>query len=148
VEVTNILSVQEVLTGLAARLAAENIEENGNAELVEEAYRRLARFRKADISEPFPEERRLFHDALIHASGNPELQRVMPRTHVHLLRMQFQPYLTETDRDRQFADYEAVATAVLAKEPRKAEQAMRRHLRHTRASWTKLPDEAFPAHDD
>lgn len=146
-EVADIMEVQEVLTGLAARLAARRIHDGDNARLVREAYANLAPYRDADLGAVFHEQRRHFHDALILVAGNPELQRVMPRTHVQLLRLQFQQYLTALDRARQFDDYDAIAVAVLAGDPRKAETAMRRHIRHTLASWRRLPEAAFAASD-
>lgn len=144
-ELADILAVQEVLTGLAARLAAQRIGAGENAKLVRESYAQLAPYRDAGLGVVFHEQRRRFHDAIIETAGNPELDRIMPRIHVQLLRLQFQKYLTETDRARQFDDYDAIAMAVLAGERRKAETAMRRHLRHTLASWSKLPEEAFAA---
>jgi DNA-binding GntR family transcriptional regulator len=145
-EVRDTVVVLEVLTGLMARLAAKSIGEGRNAEQLREAHRRLQTFRDNGGSAGFLDERRRFYDTLIAIAGNYQLARTMPLMQIHLLRMQFQSYITPSDREQQFEDYQAITEAVLAGNANRAERVTRLHLRRACETLTRLPDEAFPAH--
>jgi len=143
-EVRDTLVVLEVLTGLIARLAAAHVGEGPGAQKVRQAKTRLLAFRDDGGSAAFLDERRHFYDTLIEIGGNKQLMRIMPLMQIHLLRMQFQSYITPRDRERQFEEYEAITAAVLSGDPKRAERAARLHLRRTRLSLMRLPDDAFP----
>jgi DNA-binding GntR family transcriptional regulator len=144
-EVGDTLVVLEVLTGLMARLATEAIGQSDNAERLREAHRRLKTFRDSGGSGGFLDERRRYYDTLIDIGGNYQLARIMPLMQIHLLRMQFQSYITPRDREKQFEEYEAITEAVLSGDVNRAERATKWHLRRTRETLMQLPDEAFPA---
>ncbi len=142
-EVHDILVIQEHLTGLAARLAAEQIERDGNRARFVEALERLLSFRNRSDSAAFLDERAQFYENLVSIGGNRELSRFVPVMQIHLLRMQFQQHLTESDRERQFQEYETLAEHILASKPQKAERAMQQHIRRTRLSIERLSDDVF-----
>lgn len=142
-EVRDSLMVLETLTGLMARLAARRIGEGKNGELLRAAYKRLLAFRDTGGSAAFLDERRHFYDALIAIGKNRQLARLMPLMQIHLLRMQFQSYVSPRDRQRQFEEYEAITSAVLAGDATRAERVTKLHIRRTRISLMRLPDDAF-----
>lgn len=142
-EVHNILEIQESLTGLAARLAAKHIDEADNRARFSEAYKRLMSFRERSDSMAFLDERARFYQTLVAIGGNRELSRFVPVMQIHLLRMQFQQHLSARDHKRQFQEYETLAEHVLAGSQRKAETVMQLHIRRTRLSIERLPDEVF-----
>jgi DNA-binding GntR family transcriptional regulator len=142
-EVHDMLVVQEMLTGLAARLAAAVINEGRNREEFREAYQRLLGFRDRADGIAFLEERSRFYGTMIRIGGNRELRRMMPALQLHLLRMQFHRHLTPKDRARQFEEYDALVKAILDNLPNEAERLTRQHIRRTRLSIERLPDEAF-----
>ncbi len=142
-EVHHMLLVQEMLTGLAARLAASVIGQGNNRAEFDEAYQRLLVFRDHAESIPFLEERSRFYNTMIRIGGNLELGRMMPAMQIHLLRMQFHQHLTPKDRARQFKEYDALVAAILEGNQNEAEKLMRLHIRRTRLSIERLPDEAF-----
>jgi DNA-binding GntR family transcriptional regulator len=142
-EVHDMLLVQEMLTGLAARLAAAVIGERHNRQEFKDAYQRLLAFRDHADSIAFLEERSRFYGTMIRIGGNRELSRMMPAMQIHLLRMQFHQHLTPKDRARQFEEYAALVAAILAGNQNEAEKLMRQHIRRTRLSIERLPDEAF-----
>ncbi len=142
-EVRDILTVQEQLTGLAARLAAERIGEGGNRARFADGMARLARFRERRDPVAFLDERVRFYETLVAIGGNRELARFVPLAQVQLLRMQFQQYLSEDDRERQFREYEALSAHILAADPARAEKAMQQHIRRTLLRIERLPDELF-----
>jgi DNA-binding GntR family transcriptional regulator len=142
-EVRDTLMVLEVLTGLVARLAAQHIGEDRNRVRFEAEYRRLMAFREQGDSISFLDQRRAYYDALIAIGGNRELERLMPLMQIHLLRLQFQSYVTPRQREKQFQEYEAISQAVLSSNQRLSERLMQLHIRRTRLVLTRLPEEAF-----
>lgn len=142
-EVHEILVIQEYLTGLAARLAAERIDQGDRRARFMAACERLLSFHERIDTMAFHDERARFYQTLVAIGGNRELSRFVPVMQIHLLRMQFQQYLSAPDRQRQFDEYEKLAECILAGNPRKAETAMQQHIRRTRLSIEGLPDEVF-----
>lgn len=142
-EVRDTLTVLEPLTGLMAQLAAKYIDKAGNREQFEAQYRRLMEFEEQGDSIAFLDQRRDFYDTLIKIGGNGELLRLMPLMQIHLLRLQFQSYVTREQREKQFLEYEAISQAVLDGNQRLAERLMKLHIRRTRIVLDRLPEEAY-----
>ena len=143
-EADETLVVLEVLTGLMARLAAEAASRGGHGERIRQAYERLKIYKdrqRADIDNI--DRRRHFYDTLAELGGNPQLARILPTMQIHLLRLQVQPYTTAAGLSEQLRDYAEITEAVLAGNARRAERAMRKHIRRARARYLRLPDEAF-----
>lgn len=142
-EVSDLLKVVEVVTGLVARLATEKLRTGPLRDAFIMVSDELMAFERLGDSQAFIDKRRDFHHILIEASGNVELQRIMPLMQIHLLRLQFQTRLTPTDRRRQFSEYRAIRDTVLAGNALRAERVMRIHIRRTRLSISRLPLDAF-----
>lgn len=142
-EVSDLLKVVEVVTGLVARLATERLRSGSMRDAFIMVSDELMNFERLGDSQAFIDKRRDFHHILIEASGNVELQRIMPLMQIHLLRLQFQTRLTPTDRRRQFQEYRAIRDTVLSGNALKAERVMRIHIRRTRLSIARLPLDAF-----
>jgi len=146
-EVADLLKVIEVVTGLVARLATKSISTGHLREAFIKVSDELMEFEKLGDSLAFMEKRREFYDVLIAASDNIELQRIMPLMQIHLMRLQFQTRLTASDRRKQFMEYRAMARTVLAGDAALAERLTRIHIRRTRLSISRLPDDAFSLGD-
>jgi DNA-binding GntR family transcriptional regulator len=144
VEVRDSLIVLEALVGLMASLAAKQIKEDDNAARMRDAYKRLFAFKNDGGAAAFLDERRSFYDTIVQVGGNQELMRILPLMQIHLLRMQFQSYITPRDREQQFKEYQAIAEMILSGDAKRAERTAALHIRRTRLSLMKLPDEAFP----
>ncbi|HXT09445.1 MAG TPA: GntR family transcriptional regulator [Roseiarcus sp.] len=145
VEVHDSLMVLEVLVGLMAKVAAKRIGEGDNAAKMREAFRRLLAFKNDGGTAAFLDERRSFYDTILQIGGNRELQRMLPLMQIHLLRMQFQGYITPRDREKQFAEYQAITETILSGDGVRSEKIASLHIRRTRLSLMRLPVEAFPA---
>jgi DNA-binding GntR family transcriptional regulator len=145
VEVRDSLIVLESLVGLMANLAARRIGEDDNASSMRAAHQRLLAFRDDGGTAAFLDVRRSFYDAILQIGGNVELKRMLPLMQIHLLRMQFQAYITPRDREKQFKEYAAITEAILSGNAAKSETFGRQHIRRTRLSLMRLPDDAFPA---
>jgi DNA-binding FadR family transcriptional regulator len=74
--------------------------------------------------------------------GNGELQRLMPRTNVDLLRVQFRAHWATQD-DARVESYRAIYGAICEGAPRRAETAAKAHIRKIGEIVDALPDAAF-----
>jgi DNA-binding GntR family transcriptional regulator len=144
VEVRDSLVVLEALVGVMADLAARRISENDNAVRLRECFKRLLTFKDDGGTAAFLDARRYFYDTIMQIGGNHELMRILPLMQIHLLRMQFQAYITPRDREKQFKEYTAIADTILAGNGARARRAASSHIRRTRLSLMRLPDDAFP----
>jgi DNA-binding GntR family transcriptional regulator len=144
-EVRDSLMVLEALVALMANLAARRIGGDDNATRMREAHERLLAFREDGGTAAFLDERRRFYDTIIQIGGNLELKRMLPLMQIHLLRMQFQAYITPRDREKQFKEYETITETILRGDAMRAQKVAGLHIRRTRLSLMRLPDEAFPA---
>lgn len=142
-EVTDILTIQETLTGLAARLAAEQIGRSDNRARFEAAFDRLIGFRDRGDAQPNLDERVRFYDTLVEIGDNRELTRFVPIPQTNLLRTQLSQHIEAKDRERQFKEYEGIAKYILAGNGASAESLMQRHIRNTRLAIERLDDHVF-----
>jgi DNA-binding GntR family transcriptional regulator len=143
-EVRDSLMVLEALVGLMANLAARRIGDDDNAARMREAHARLLAFKDDGGTAAFLDERRKFYDTIIQIGGNLELKRMLPLMQIHLLRMQFQAYITPRGREKQFKEYAAITETILKGDSLRAQKVAALHIRRTRLSLMRLPDEAFP----
>lgn len=129
-EMQDILAVLETMIGMAARLAAQRIDEGDNRPRFLETFEALLAYRSRPDSFELLRARNRFYRALATIGGNRELQRLLGRMHVHLLRVQLRA-LHEGLVTERFDDYGRIGEAVLAGNARRAELAARRHVRAT-----------------
>ena len=128
-----------------ADLAARRIGENDNAARMRDSFKRLLAYREDGGTAAFLDARRYFYDTIMRIGGNHELIRILPLMQIHLLRMQFQAYITPRDREKQFKEYAAITETILSGNGARARAAASSHIRRTRLSLMRLPDEAFPS---
>ena len=141
-ETRDLVALLEVLNGFAARLAAERVEEGANRKLIAEAYASLADPEVQRDFLRFARARNTFYKTMVAMGANHELARLMPRTNVDLIRVQFRAYTT-VDDDLRMEDYRAIYEAINEGAGRKAETAARNHIRRLGDAIDKLPDAAF-----
>lgn len=127
-DAASLLGVLEVLSGLAARLAASNIQMPGNAKRFEAAASNLVKPRKPETLDHILDERANYYKVMFDIADSSELNRVLPAARAHLFRAQFYHSLTASDLRAMIAEYKAVSEAILAGDPVKAEARMRRHI--------------------
>jgi DNA-binding GntR family transcriptional regulator len=122
-EALDALRVMELCIGLAARQAAERIGAGDARARVTKAWEALQRFRDLPDSYDLVAARNRFYRTITEASGNQELRRIVPSIHVHLIRRDY-----PLSAPARFADYAAMAEAILAGDGAAAEKATRRHI--------------------
>ena len=138
----DVARVMEVMIGLAAQLAAERCDDEGEA-LLRGRYTRLAAFKDGPDFIGFIRARNSFYRALVRIGQSQELARLLPSMHVHLVRIQFRQYYTPAEEAR-FEDYREMTEAVVARDSVRAERAGRAHIRRIFNEIDNLPDGAFP----
>ena len=127
----NLLSLLEVLTGLAARLAANNIDRGQNRKLFIAAAKPLIDARSTNELDRILDERARYYQTMLDIADNSELRRAMPMPRAHLFRTQFYGFLSKADLRAMVNEYRSITTAILAGSGAKAELYARRHLQRT-----------------
>ncbi len=142
-EAKNLISVLEVLCGLAARLAAQRIDEPGARKRFKAASELLTNTPLSPTSESFLTNRSEYYAVLLDLAGNPELDRLMPIPQIHLFRSQFQSYLSLKDLQDMRKEYVEISAAVLQAKATVAEARMKRHIHQTLDRLASIGEEAF-----
>ncbi len=137
-EARDILLIVELMVGLAARLAAANIQKPGHRRQFNESYRQLLTFANERESYEMIRARDRFYRTMTRIGGNAELARLLPNTQVHLVRTHLRMPV-----ELRFEDYRRIGQAILEGDEQAAEAAARRHVRRSMAKLDELPDETF-----
>jgi DNA-binding GntR family transcriptional regulator len=137
-EMLDILAVLEMMIGMAARLAAQRIGQGANRARFAESFESLLGFRSRADSMDLVRARNRFYRTLAAVGGNKELEVLLSRMHVHLLRVQLRA-LHESLVVERFDDYSRIGDAVLVGDARRAELAARRHVRAMMDILDKVP---------
>jgi DNA-binding GntR family transcriptional regulator len=137
-EARNVLLILELMVGLAARQAAENIGLAGRRAAFREAYDSLLKLERAEDSYDQVRARNRFYRTITRIGGNAELERLLPSIQVHLVRAHL-----KLPRSQRFTDYRQMADAILSGKAADAEAAGRAHIAHIAAVLDMLPDSAF-----
>ncbi len=127
-DAAELLSVLEVLIGLGARLAAQNVDEGDNRRRFSDALKQLLRKRPTHDLTSLMDDRARFYQVIFSMAHNKELQRALPNARAHLFRSQFFDRLTPADVTSMMVEYAAVGEAILSGDASRAEQRMRRHI--------------------
>ena len=140
-EVRDSLMVLESLVGLMANLAARHIGEDDNAARMREAYRAAFwRSRTTAARRRFSTSGAVSTTRSFRLAAIIELKRMLPLMQIHLLRMQFQAYITPRDREKQFKEYATITETILSGDsPQGAESG-----RLARPAYAPQPDAACP----
>jgi len=107
----DLLALLEVLTGLAARLAAEKINLGHNRALFTAAAKPLIQARPANELGLILDERARFYQTMLDIAHNEELRRAMPTWRAHLFRTQFHGLLTKADLKAMVTEYRQITQA-------------------------------------
>jgi DNA-binding GntR family transcriptional regulator len=144
-EVGQLYDISEVLEGLAAREAAQNIDGPGNVELLMSCTERQSEAVAASAYEQI-DEAASFHTAILRIADNPRLTELC--TNLHILTFSFQlrhAQLAGTHpmSGHSLTEHREIADAIRSGDPAHAEEVMRRHLRNGKLRVMALPDNAF-----
>lgn len=130
-DVQELLQVLEMLSALAARLAADNIGRGNNRQRFEAAAKPLTSIDISDGLDRVLSQRARYYQVMFDIAGNKELDRAMPLPRIHLFRTQFYALLSTSDVRAMINEYRGITDAILAGDSAKAESRMRRHIQKT-----------------
>lgn len=131
-EALGIFAIREMLEGLAARLAAENINLPGNLKRLERALKlTIQRQNSPNLSE-YSDANDIFHDTIIEIAGNSQLNSLIEQLRIPLYHLQFRHLLAGMTR-ASVKQHKEIVAAISSGNPDKAEKSMRKHLRSSAA---------------
>ena len=126
-EAVEILQARAVLEGLAARQAAERIDDAGSARLRTCLTRQRELLERGDLLGASDVNAEL-HAALLEISGHGTAIRLIGALSAQTVRYQYRTILIPGRPTASVAEHKAIVDAVVAGRPREAELAMRKHL--------------------
>ncbi|MFM7346704.1 MAG: GntR family transcriptional regulator [Tagaea sp.] len=138
-DVVALYDVREVVEGLAARLAASK----GLGKAIAAAHDSARRAGEKGDAAGYARANAAFHQAILAAAGHPLLPDLVERLRLPVLRVQFRALLGVETIARSQADHARIVAALRARDPAKAEAAMRAHIRRSANVVAELPDSVF-----
>jgi DNA-binding GntR family transcriptional regulator len=142
-QVQDLFVVRKNLEGLAARLAAEHINDGSNRRNFEDVWEQV-RPKGSELPwSEFIRQNRLYHHTIVSIGGNDPLSGLIATLQLPVVMLQIgramQPQHTRVSHE----DHVLVAEAILAADADAAELAMRQHLQRSHDWIVTLPDSAF-----
>ncbi len=127
-DIEEIFAVRQSLEGLAARLAAENINAGDYRKRLE-AIVDVMRKRTNDVNPNiYMSSNEKFHDLVLEISNNQYLNDLVTQLRTPIFRYQFHKFVNVDAQKESMAGHEAIATAILEGNGPKAEKAMKKHI--------------------
>ncbi len=141
-QVVELNQIREVLEGFAAAQAARCSDARGRAALAQ--VEKFWSPKPAAHLISYGEYNRQFHSLILELGGNRELPAFIDRTRLAIFRLQFSTILHASAHiERSHADHIRISAAILKRDERGAELAMREHVRNTAESILAAPDDYF-----
>lgn len=144
-EAMELFAVRTELEALAARLAAGRMDDPDARCAFQGAIAPIQKSEARRSADDYIEENRVFHDAVIAASGNSQLIAISRRFQLPLILSQVRTALPPEAIADSLSEHRAVAKAILAGKPDKAADRMRRHLERAARLLETVPASCFAA---
>jgi DNA-binding GntR family transcriptional regulator len=140
-ETVGLLQVREVIEGLAASLTAmrHTVADGGRLRRVHEQARQA--LRKGDVAR-YLEGNEALHSMIVKISGNPVIHEQLSLAKLSFFRLQTRLF-TASDLARSDEEHENIVSAICARQAKKAETAMRQHVRSSLNVILGAPDQFF-----
>jgi DNA-binding GntR family transcriptional regulator len=144
-DVENLYQVREVLEGQAAALAARHLREGEGADLLRAALVDMDSWRGRSDADAYAymDANAAFHGLVISLADNQVLADLMAQLRTNAFRLQLVNVMRTEAREASIDEHDEVAHAILAGDPRKAETAMRRHVRHSYDAVMRVAEDLF-----
>ena len=145
-DVAELFELRAVVEGLAASLAATNINHPGHrdgmAKLLQEVQTLKRESAKKALS-AYPEHNAKFHNQIMGFSLNKYVIRVGADYHVPALRPQYFGFMDEQHLQKSLLEHEEIIYTILDGESARAEEIMRAHVKHAARQIHRLSDTLF-----
>ena len=140
-EMVRIFELREVLEGLAARRASHRISD-GQARKLQTFFKDFKTSDRWEDVERYGEEDRRFHQFLVEIGGDEILSNILETYNIitSSYLVGFRGGLVRPPRET-LSEHRALINAIARKDPEKAEQAARTHLRRSREKLSKEIEE-------
>lgn len=142
-QVDDLFAVRKNLEGLAARLAAQCIDEGENRALFARVWEEVRPKGQQLPWSTFIGQNRLYHHTIVLIGGNETLTSLIETLQLPVVMLQIGRAMQPEHAAVSHLDHVSVAQAILAGDPDAAEEAMRRHLQRSHDWIVTLPDSAF-----
>ncbi|NOX51890.1 MAG: GntR family transcriptional regulator [Gammaproteobacteria bacterium] len=140
-EALDVYNIREMLEGLAARLAAQHINQADNLKRLTTAKNSTTKLEHSLDITAYMLANEVFHDTIVVLSGNPQLGDLIAQLRLPLFRIQFQQVLAGAGSTSQSVqDHQDIFDAIKCGDSARAERAMRRHIRHSADAVKRLLD--------
>lgn len=143
VEVKQAYDMREMLEGLAARLVAASLLSKQDRATLEETQRDLDEAAESFSIERFIRANDRYHEFIIGHADNAFLGAFLERLRIPIFRLQFHVFYTPEIMRKSNADHQVITAAILSGDGKKAEAAMRAHVRNGFATVARLNDSYF-----
>jgi DNA-binding GntR family transcriptional regulator len=142
-EVKDIYLLREHLEGLAARLAAKNIDRPGNRKKLAAVIKDFKNpTRKTNVSD-YLKHNENFHALIMELCGSEAMPHLVEMLVVPTFRLQFAQHVRKDTTEGALEEHERIVEAILSGNKERAEREMRRHLGKAGKMIQELPDLAF-----
>lgn len=142
-DVAEIFEIREALEGLAARLAAQNIDEGDRRARLLKVMEGMEAAASAGDVPDYMNENHNFHRVIVEISGNQNLANSMARLRTPLFRLQFLDGWKSKVMERSNKEHQIIAKAILDGDAKKAARSMQAHVRQSGRAAQNLPDNVF-----
>ena len=142
-EVAGLFEAREALEALAARRAAERIDDGDNRAIAQRVRSELATSRDRTSVDDYVRENQHFHDTILQLAGNSHLPRLLAQLEFPSFRASFFRVFDEEERAASLAEHGAIISAIIDGEPRRAEDAVRKHVRRAAQLAQRLPESLY-----
>ncbi len=144
-ETAELFEIRTALEMLAAQLAARNIASPDVRRKFETAILPIWNDSPRNVPLAYLDENKLFHQAVVDASGNDQLAAVGRQLQLPLIMFQLSGALTPDILAKSNTEHRAVAKAILAGDGALAAEIMRKHLDRASRFAEQLPSQVFRA---
>lgn len=142
-EVMELFQVRESLEGLAAGLAAKNIDQGQNRKAFNAIWKQVKPTKKLSQWNVFMENNHLFHKTIVDISNNSQLNDLVEKLRLVVVMLQVGKSIQTNQMEKSHRDHVAIAKAILDGDFIAAETAMRNHVASSHAWILTLPDSVF-----
>ena len=142
-ETAELFEIRTALEMLAAQLAARNISSAAVRKKFEKTIVPIWNDSPRNVPLAYLDENKLFHQAVVDASGNDQLAAVGRQLQLPLIMFQLSGALTPDILAKSNAEHRAVAKAILAGNGTLAAKIMRKHLDRASRFAEQLPSHVF-----
>jgi len=128
---------------LAVGLAAAHMGDPCDRKSFEDAIAPVREDRPRHSTSEYMAENKGFHEAILAAGRNRELQHLCARLQLQLIMAQISGALRSTTVQASIAEHREIADAILAQDGERGCRAMRRHLARARDFMAEMPPSTF-----